>query len=75
MPFTLFEWLLFALLLAVVFLFEAVDGWLAGLLLLLALVEVEACFAAGADERACFGDIAGALYGAPADLAATTPLP
>ena len=68
---------LFVLLLAVVFLFEgAVDGWLAGWLLLFAAAAVDACFAAGAGvARACFGDMAGALYGAPADLAATTPLP
>src|SRR5258708_36204194 len=88
----LFGWLLFALLLAfllawlfalsfvlllaTVFLFEAADAWLAGLLLLSALATVDACFVAGVDgPRACFGDMAGALYGAPADFAATTPLP
>lgn len=67
--------LLLAFLLAVLFLFEAVDARLAGLLFLFAFAEVEACFAAGVDERACFGDMAGALYGAPADLAVTTPFP
>ena len=85
---TLFGWLLFALLpallpgllpallLAVVFLFEAAGGWLAVLLLLSAFATVDACFAAGVDgPRASFGDMAGALYGAPADFAATTPLP
>jgi hypothetical protein len=67
--------LLLAWLLAVVFLFEGADGWLAGLLLF-AAAAVDACFAAGVDAaRACFGDMAGALYGAPADLAATTPFP
>jgi hypothetical protein len=60
----------------VVFLFEGVDERVAGLLLLFAFAGVDACFAAGLDgPRACFGDIAGALYGAPADLAATTPFP
>ena len=71
----MFVWLVFAFLLAVMFLFEAVDGWLAGLLWLLAFAGVAACVAAGVDARACFGDMAGALYGAPADLAATTPFP
>src|SRR6266851_8583156 len=71
----LFGRLLFALLLAVLFLVEGVDG-LAGLLLLFAFAGADACFAAVVDPpRACFGDTAGALYGAPADLAATTPLP
>jgi hypothetical protein len=73
----LLAFLLAAWLLAVVFLFEgAVGGWLAGLLLLFAAAAVDACFATGVDgARACFGDMAGALYGAPADLAATTPFP
>jgi hypothetical protein len=66
----LFGWLLFALLLAVLFLFEVEDGWLAGLLLLFAFAGVDVD-----GPRACFGDMAGALYGAPADLAATTPFP
>src|SRR5580704_16831648 len=71
----LFGWLPFDLLLAVLFLFEGVDGWLAGLLLLFAFAGADACFAGVEGPRACFGDMAGALYGAPADLAATTPLP
>ena len=70
------EWLPFGLLLAVAFLFEEAAGGFSGLFLLFALGEVDACFASGFDEaRACFGDMAGALYGAPADLAVTTPFP
>jgi len=57
----LFAGLVLAFLLTVLFLFEAVAGWLTGLVLLFAFLELYACVAAGADARACFGDIAGAL--------------
>ena len=74
--FGLLGWLLFALLPSALFLFEVVEAWFAGLPLLFAVAGLDACFVAGVDgPRACFGDMAGALYRAPADLAATTPFP